>query len=294
MAITITQLRSFLAVVRGGSVTAAAGELVVSPPSVSAAVAALTREVGAPLLVREGRGVRPTAAGEAFAGYAADVLGLLESGARVARRIDAQTGQELRIAAVTTAAESFVPPAMRAFAAAHPGVGLHLEVGNRDRVLELVTGHLADVAIGGNPPRDRRITAVPVGVNVLVLIAAVDDPLAGGEPVPARALGARTWLLREPGSGTRQANEAFLAAAGLEPETLALGSNGAIKQAARAGLGISLLSRDTVVTELDAGLLAVIPVAGGPPPRRWYAIRSTAGPARPLVHEFIASVAAAA
>ncbi len=67
MSVTLTQLRSFLAVVRSGSVTAAADELVVTQPSVSAAITALAREVGTPLLERDGRGVRPTPAGEAFA-----------------------------------------------------------------------------------------------------------------------------------------------------------------------------------------------------------------------------------
>ncbi|HUZ85275.1 MAG TPA: LysR substrate-binding domain-containing protein, partial [Gaiellales bacterium] len=199
-------------------------------------------------------------------------------------------GQELRIAAVTTAAESFVPPAMRAFAAVHPRIGLRLEVGNREHVLAMVTGHQADVAIGGNPPPDRRIEARPVGPNELVLIAAADDPLAGVGRVAAGRLAGRTWLLREPGSGTRQANEAFLAGAGLDLETLTLGSNGAIKQAARAGLGVSFVSHDAVVTELDAGLLGLIEVAGGPEPRLWYAMRSTVGPVRPLVAEFIAFV----
>ena len=64
VSITLTQLRSFLAVVRSGSVTAAADELVVTQPSVSAAITALAREVGTPLLERDGRGVRPTPAGD--------------------------------------------------------------------------------------------------------------------------------------------------------------------------------------------------------------------------------------
>jgi Bacterial regulatory helix-turn-helix protein, lysR family len=66
----VTQLTSFLAVIRGGSVTAAAEQLVVTQPSVSAAVAALSRELGVDLTERAGRGVVPTRAGEAFAPYA--------------------------------------------------------------------------------------------------------------------------------------------------------------------------------------------------------------------------------
>src|SRR4051812_30293450 len=85
MAVTLTQLVAFLAVVRRGSVTAAAEELVVTQPSVSAAVAALERELGVALTERAGRTLRPTPAGAAYAPYAADVPGLLEQGARAAR-----------------------------------------------------------------------------------------------------------------------------------------------------------------------------------------------------------------
>ena len=82
MAVTLTQLSAFLAVVRQGSVTAAAEELVVTQPSVSAAVSALERELGVGLTERVGRGLQPTAAGRAYVPYAADTLGLLERGAR--------------------------------------------------------------------------------------------------------------------------------------------------------------------------------------------------------------------
>ena len=76
LAVTLTQLSAFLAVVRNGSVTAAAEELVVTQPSVSAAVAALERELGVELTERAGRSIKPTPAGEAYARYAGDVVGL--------------------------------------------------------------------------------------------------------------------------------------------------------------------------------------------------------------------------
>jgi DNA-binding transcriptional LysR family regulator len=156
MAITVTQLTAFLAVVRGGSVTAAADELIVTQPSVSAAIAALSRELGSELFERAGRGIRPTDAGTAFAPYAEDVMGLLEQGRRAAREAAAVAASKLKIAAVTTAAESFVPPLMRAFGQEHPGLELALDVGNRQRVLEHVLAHAADVAITGRRARGRR------------------------------------------------------------------------------------------------------------------------------------------
>ena len=287
MSITLTQLRSFLAVMRGGSVTAAADELVVTQPSVSAAVAALSRELGTPVTEREGRGIRPTAAGTAFAPFAADVIGLLEEGRRAAREAAHLADRRLRLAAVTTAAESFVPPLMRAFSESYEEIGLTLAVGNREQVIDLVLDHRADVAIGGRPPRDPRVQASAILTNDFVLITSPDDPQKDGAAVDTTELERRVWLLREPGSGTRIVNEEFLASAALEPQTLTLGSNGAIKQAARAGIGVAFISRAAVALELEHGVLAALPVRHRPAARRWYAMCSTVGPRRAAVERFM-------
>ena len=102
-------------------------------------------------------------------------------------------------------------------------------------------------------------------------------------------LESRPWLLREPGSGTRTLCEEFLASRGIEPSVLTLGSNGAIKQAARAGLGIALQSRAAVELELKLGLLDTITPRGGLPERRWHVVRSAIGPVREDVEAFMAS-----
>ena len=287
MAITVTQLTAFLAVVRGGSVTAAADELVVTQPSVSAAIAALSRELGSELFERAGRGIRPTDAGKAFAPYAEDVMGLLEQGRRSAREAAAVAASKLKIAAVTTAAESFVPPLMRAFGQEHPGLELALDVGNRQRVLERVLAHAADVAITGRPPADDRLIAMPIMDNQIVCITAPDDELVGERPVSSSVLAERAWLLRESGSGTRALVEQFLAERDLSPVTLTLGSNGAIKQAARVGLGVSLLSRAAVQAELAVGLVGEVVLEDPPPPRPWFVLHSGVGPVRAPVAAFV-------
>jgi DNA-binding transcriptional LysR family regulator len=69
---------------------------------------------------------------------------------------------------------------------------------------------------------------------------------------------------------------------------LTLGSNGAIKQAARARLGVSLMSRAAVETELESGWLGAIPLTDGPETRPWFVLRSAVGPVRPTVELFIA------
>ncbi|MGI8429160.1 MAG: LysR substrate-binding domain-containing protein [Solirubrobacteraceae bacterium] len=290
----MTQLNAFLAVIRGGSVTAAADELVVTQPSVSSALAALGRELGCDLFERSGRGIRLTEAGAAFAGYASDVMGLLQSGRQAAQEAAQLSARKLQLAAVTTAAESFVPPLMRAFSDAHPGIELTLAVGNRQDVLERVRNHSVDVAISGKPPADDRLLAEPLTDNEIACITAPDDPAAAGGPVDSAELEGRAWLLREPGSGTRTLNEQFLANRGLAPGTLTLGSSGAIKQAARAGLGVSLLSRSAVEAELAAGWLGELRLKDGPARRSWFLLRSAVGPVRPPVQTFIAFVLNAA
>lgn len=286
MAITLTQLRSFLAVLRTGSVTAAAEALVVTQPSVSAALSALSKELGIELTERVGRSVRPSPAGEAFAPYAADVIGLLEQGARSAREAADATAREVRVSAVTTAGEHIVPALMEAFGALHPDIALSVDVGNRERVFERIRSRASDIAIAGRPPRDGGIVGIPFLENPVVLIAAPSDPLVRAGEVTVSDLATRPWLLREEGSGTRAMTEEFLARHDLEPEILTLGSNGAIKQTARAGLGISLQSRLATQLELELGLLATINMPAALPERSWYLLQPTRGPVRESVRKF--------
>jgi LysR family transcriptional regulator, low CO2-responsive transcriptional regulator len=294
MAITVTQLTCFLAVIRGGSVTAAADELVVTQPSVSSAIASLGRELGCEMFERAGRGIKLTEAGHAFAPYAADVIGLLGNGRQAALEAATLASRRLQIAAVTTAAESFVPPLMRSFSAQHPDIELTLDVGNRQDILDRVCAHTVDVAVSGKPPADDRILAEALTDNQIACITAPDDPAVTRGPMAAVDLAERVWLLREPGSGTRTLNEQFLESRGLRPETLTLGSNGAIKQAAHVGLGVSLLSRAAVEVELAAGRLGEIGLTDGPATRPWFVLRSTVGPARPTVNLFVEFACSAA
>jgi DNA-binding transcriptional LysR family regulator len=287
MAVTVTQLVAFLTVVRRGSVTAAADDLVVTQPSVSAAIGALERELGVALMHRNGRNVAPTPAGEAYAAYAADVLGLLERGARSAREAAGVDRPTLRLGAVTTAAEHLMAPLLRTFREAYPDLQITLEVGNRAEVFRLLTDHRVDVAITGRLPEHLPICGEPFADNDFALVTAPGDTLAKVRSVAVEELAHRRWLMREPGSGTRTLCEEYLAAHELSPEILTLGSNGAIRQAVALGLGVALQPRCAVQLELDLGRLVTIQPRGGLPRRHWYIVRSSVGPVRPEVGAFI-------
>ncbi len=287
MAVTLNQLASFLAVAREGSVSGAAEKLYVTQPSISAAVSALSREVGAELTERVGRGVGLTAAGTAFRPYAADVLGLIEQGRKAAREAADVSMRSLRLVAVATAAEFVVPSLLRSFGRLHPEINLSLEVANRASLFDRVLEHAVDVAIAGRPPDDDRIAGHAFLTNDLALIVAPGHALAGSAEAQPDELGQLVWLMREPGSGTRQLVSEFLAEHELRPQTLTLGSNGAIKEAVRLGLGVSLQSRVAVEQELGTGTIAEIGVLGGLPVREWYALHSATVPPRPAVKLFL-------
>lgn len=296
VAVTVTQLSAFLAVVRHRSVTGAAEELVVTQPSVSAAVAALERELGVDLTERVGRSVRPTPAGDAYARYAADVLALLREGAEVVGQVATGADAPLRVTAVTTAGEYLLPPLLRAFREREPGREVTVHVGNREEVFRRLEAHEADVAISGQAPRARGFEGTAFLDNEFVLITSSDDPLAKRAWVVLDELGATPWLMREQGSGTRRLCETYLNSHQLQPPVLTLGSNGAIKNAAQEGLGVALQSREAVALEVEVGLLKTIRPRGGLPKRSWYVVRSTVGPGSEAAEafiEFVGSPAAA-
>jgi LysR family transcriptional regulator, low CO2-responsive transcriptional regulator len=270
---TLARLRALVAVAESGSVREAARRLTVTEPAVSAALAALAREVKAPLVQRDGRGLRLTPAGDAYAAYARRILGLHEE-ALAAARSGRDAGRGLvRVAAVPTAGEHLLPTALASFLAAHPAVDLRLEVGPSERTWAMFVAHEADVMIGGRPPAhatDAVVRATRPNLLVVVAAAAVAPAF---DPATTR------WLQREPGSATRTHGETLLTGLDADPPRLTLGSTGAVIAGAAAGLGATLVPREAVKDRLAAGELVELPVPGTPLRRPWCAVTHEVVPA---------------
>jgi DNA-binding transcriptional LysR family regulator len=273
--VTLNQLRTFLAVADHESVHGAARELVVTQAAVSASLAALQKALGLALVAPDGRGLRLTNAGHEYAGYARRIIGLLDEAGRAAAACADPERGEVRIAAVTTAAEQVVPAILGGFRRDHPLTGIRLEAGNRDQVRTLLDRHQADLVVSGRPEPGWEVTIHGVRPHELVVVAAPDLAAGAGRGDAAGLLawlGRRTWLLREPGSGTRASTAALLAELDIAPLALMVGSNGAIRESARVGLGVTLVSRDAVAADLAGGALAEIPVPGTPLHRDWFLV----------------------
>jgi LysR family transcriptional regulator, low CO2-responsive transcriptional regulator len=262
--LSLHQLRTFLEVVETGSVREAAERLVVSQPAVSSALASLQRTLGAALVERDGRGLRITPAGERLAAHGRRVFALLDEAAADVRAA-AGGAPVVRLAAVTTAAEQLLPALLAEFESRPLAAAVELHVANREAVWDRLAHGESDLVIGGRPP-DERFVSCAVRPNQLVVVAS---PSSG---VDAGALGAATWLVREPGSGTRATTEALFEALGITPPTVTIGSNGAILGCVRVGLGVSLLSRDALARDLAAGEIVEVTTSRTPLVRDWHIV----------------------
>lgn len=263
-AATWGRLRTFLAVADTGSVRAAAQALHVTPPAVSAAVTALERELGAPLVVRSGRGIRLSEAGGTFASYCRRLLGLLEEAALVVRQADQS---RLRLGSVATASEFVLAPLMASFARRYPHVELTLSVHPRDELFDELRHHQIDLVLAGRPPQGSEFVTRARRPTSLIVVGAPSMADIGRTGPAALA---HTWLLRGPGSGTRETTLALLDRLQSAPPTLTLGTHGAVLAAVREGLGVTLVHADAVAAELARGDLVVFPLPGTPLKRPWH------------------------
>lgn len=121
-------------VVSLGSFSAAADALSYSQSAVSQAVATLEGEVGTPLIERDRRGVRPTAAGAALVHHAEGILARMEAAETEVTAIAGGRGGRLRVASFPSAGATLMPRAVAAFTASHPGVEITLAEGEPEEI----------------------------------------------------------------------------------------------------------------------------------------------------------------
>lgn len=271
--LNLHHLRVFHVVARHLSFSRAAEELFISQPAVSMHVKQLESAVGMPLFEKQGRRVRLTDAGHRLYAYGQRIFVLLQETVQAMEAMRGGNQGRLRVAADTTAGVYVVPEFLGMFRRASPQVTIFLEVINRSVAVKRLLEGEVDLAIVGRVPGDESLEIIKFLVNELVIIAWPDHPLVGVSRLPVSELARETFLLREPGSGTRATAESVFSEAGVEISTgMELGSNSAIKEAVANGLGIAVISRRAIDLELQAGRLAVLDVDGFPHKRYWHVV----------------------
>ncbi|MDI6823017.1 MAG: LysR family transcriptional regulator [Bacillota bacterium] len=269
----IWQLEVFCTVARVKSFSRAAKLLHLTQPGVSAQVLSLEKHFGVRLFRRHAQGVELTPAGEAAFEYARRILELVEGMEKAISTTD--DARQLTIAATQTIGNYALPCTVWAFKEKNPHADVRLEIVPAADVVTGVQNGRFDVGLlegcEEGLGKDDELVVRPITADELVAVVAPDGRWsATGELGPEELL-QMPLLLREPGSGVREAVEQCLARAGIDPAQLrvvaVMGSNEAIKSAVSAGRGVSILSRLAVQRELRTGTLQALPVRGLGPMR---------------------------
>jgi DNA-binding transcriptional LysR family regulator len=285
---TLRQLQVFEAIVRLGSFTRAAEELFLTQPTVSMQTKKLADTMGLPLFEQVGRNVRPTEAGLQL--YQScrqifDTLGNLEM--KMAELKGVRCGR-LRLGVITTA-KYFAPEVLGEFCRQYTGIDVALKVSNRDRIIDRINANEDDLYIMGHAPSDQfDVQAFPFAPNPLVVMAPRDHPLVGQKSISLARVAEEPLILREPGSGIRDATLRAFEQQKLRPKVcMELGSNEAIKHAVVGGLGLSILSLHTLTLEGPDGPVALLDVEGFPIMRQWYIVYPKGKELSPVARAFL-------
>ena len=272
MHLTLRQLRVFEAVARHLSYTRAAEELHLSQPAVSMQVRQLEETAGLPLFERLGKGIELTEAGREIYNYSRSINRSLQEMDEVLQSLKGVNRGRLHVAVASTV-NYFAPRLLAAFHQRYPGVTPRLDVTNREILMRLLDSNSIDLAIMGLPPTEIDVESESFMDNPLVVIAPPGHPMAEARAIPMAHLASEVFVMREPGSGTRQAMERFFKEQGMAiRHGMQMTRDEAVKQAVRAGLGLSVVSLHTIELELETRRLKVLDVEGFPLARKWYLV----------------------
>jgi DNA-binding transcriptional LysR family regulator len=259
--LNLHHLRLFAAVVDQGGFTKAAATLNLSQPAISKSLKELEDGLQLSLIDRSARSIRLTDAGRLLYDRARELFGVERVAERELRELRGLKRGILRVGASTTIATYFLPPVLGRFHLRHPRIRIQASSANTRTILRRLVESKIDVALVEGPVSHPHVDVIPWRDDELAVIAPPDHPLLARESVRASDLTDEQFLVREPGSGTREVTEAALARRDVYlKNTMRVGGTEVMKQAVAAGLGLAIVSRAAAADQLALGRIAVLPV----------------------------------
>lgn len=270
---TLRQLQIFSALVDTKSVSKVAQQLHISQPSVSIQLKNLSELLNSELYIVNNRKVQITEAGYAVCLAATDISKTLED---LNIKLDALNGLDagtLRIAVVTTA-KYFMPKLLSAFCKKYPNIDVQLTIKNRQTVLQRFKENKDDFYVLSHWPDNLDAVKTPFISNELVVMANEDHELTRRPQTSLNRIQHYPFIMREPGSGTRMSIDMFCKKHQiLLKERMTIESNGAIKLLVAEGLGLAILSKQSIDNSAIQGLVT-LDVEHFPIKNQWYLVRS--------------------
>jgi DNA-binding transcriptional LysR family regulator len=261
--LNLHHLRLFAAIVDHGGFTKAAGTLNLSQPAISKSLKELEDGLQLSLIDRSARPIRLTAAGRLLYDRARELFGVERVAERELRELRGLKRGVLRVGASTTIATYFLPPVLGRFHLRHPRVRIQASSANTRTIARRLLESKIDLALVEGPVSSPHLDVIPWRDDELVVITPPDHPLLARASVAASDLADEQFLVREPGSGTRDVTETALARCGVVlKNTMRVGGTEVMKQAVAAGLGLAIVSRAAAADQLALGRIALLQVRG--------------------------------
>ena len=256
---TLDQLRIFIQVAEREHLTRAADALALTPSAVSSSIKALEEQYGTMLFHRVGRRIELTEAGRIFLNEARMTLNSARAAELTLRELGTMKRGTLNIHASQTIASYWLPPILVQFHQQYPQISCNLTVGNTQQVAQSVIEGMADLGYVEGQIDDGLLNVNTVYDDQVVVVVGPEHPWGNGGLVSPAELVNSSWIMREPGSGTRAVLEDILALAGVDISSLTvaltLPSNEAVRSAVISGQFATLVSKFVVDAHLKTGLL---------------------------------------
>lgn len=239
---TFRHLKIFIAVAQSGSMSAAARELYIAQPTVSQVIAEIENEYGIRLFERLSRRLYITREGRQLLDYARHITALFDEMERDLRY--ASRNRTIRVGATITVGSCVLPELAARFEAENPSDTVEVLVDNTRVIEEKILSSELDFGLVEGEVSEPDLISRPVMEDELVLICAEGHPFPGRDSVRMADLDGEAFVLREPGSGTREQFESELDRRGIRIRTKWIcHSADSILEAVARGQGISVISR---------------------------------------------------
>ena len=263
---TIRHLKVFIAVAQTGKMGAAAKELYISQPTVSQVISEIEEQYGVKLFERLSKKLYITKEGRQLLDYARHIIALFDE---MERNLSyASTHHALRVGATITVGSCALPSIIRRFEERHPTVTTQVWVDNTQVIEGMILESRLDLALVEGEVASPDLIVRPVLEDELVLICGPCNPFAGRQSVALSELSGQDFILREPGSGTREVVDALLVTAEVQITPLwESTSTRSIINAVKENIGISILPYELVKNEIQSGAVAGLPLASPLPNR---------------------------
>ncbi len=288
--IDLHRLNIFIKIVELKSFSKAARTLFLTQPTVSQHVGYLEGYLGVPLFDRLGREVRPTRAGRILYSYALRLLRMADDAEHAVGFLKGKTSGTIVAGASNIPGEYVLPEIIGRFKVLYPGIAVTVHLDGTSAIVDRILNYELDFGVIGARITHAQLQCTRFLDDELCLVMSPRHSWAGRHAVDASELLTVPFVMREHGSGTRLILEQGLRKAGIQVGQLniiaALGSNSSVKQALKADLGVSIVSRRSVADEIDANLLVTLPVRDLQMKRCFYIARHKKRSLPPVVKEF--------